>query len=148
VTSSRDYEGNLEIKFVGPFNGILENDNNFEASQFSFPRYAPGYGFMTNWLYQVGQDPASGYYGERGPGGDKSYFIRTRSVTNEHGELIEALYGKIYGQIRIRGVARQEAPFVIFTYYLNPTPNDRNMEFDPNRNLFRNLSSREQVTRP
>ncbi len=24
-------------------------------------------------------------------------------------------------------------------YYLNPTPNDRNMEFDPSQNLFTNL---------
>ena len=35
-----------------------------------------------------------------------------------------------------------------FTYYLNPTPNDRNMEFDPKRNLFQNLKSTEQVNMP
>lgn len=35
-----------------------------------------------------------------------------------------------------------------FTYYLNPTPNDRNVEFDPKRNLFTNLKSDERVTAP
>jgi hypothetical protein len=25
---------------------------------------------------------------------------------------------------------------VSFTYYFNPTPNDRNIEFDPEQNLF------------
>jgi hypothetical protein len=29
---------------------------------------------------------------------------------------------------------------ISFTYYLNPTPNDRNMEFDPSRNLFGRLA--------
>lgn len=36
----------------------------------------------------------------------------------------------------------------MFTYYLNPTPNDRNIEFDPKRNLFTNLSSSEEVRDP
>ena len=35
-----------------------------------------------------------------------------------------------------------------FTYYLNPAPNDRNLEFDPKRNLFTNLSPREVVSAP
>jgi hypothetical protein len=35
-----------------------------------------------------------------------------------------------------------------FTYYLNPTPNDRNIEFDPKQNLIHNLKSFERVTAP
>jgi len=31
---------------------------------------------------------------------------------------------------------------------MNPTPNDRNVEFDPKKNLFTNLSSLEQVREP
>jgi len=53
------------------------------------------------------------------------YYFRIRTQTNELGQVTNALYGKIYGQINGN-----------FTYYLNPTPNDRNIEFDPNRNLF------------
>lgn len=40
------------------------------------------------------------------------------------GNIISAQYGKIYGD------------FLAFTYYLNPSPNDRNVEFDPDQNLF------------
>jgi hypothetical protein len=35
-----------------------------------------------------------------------------------------------------------------FRYYLNPTPNDRNVEFAPNHNLPGGLQSFEQVTAP
>ena len=36
----------------------------------------------------------------------------------------------------------------MFTYYLNPTPNDRNMEFDPTRNLLTGLKEAEKVSVP
>lgn len=35
-----------------------------------------------------------------------------------------------------------------FTYCLNPTPNDRNVEFDPKHNLFTDLKPLEQVLEP
>jgi hypothetical protein len=35
-----------------------------------------------------------------------------------------------------------------FTYYINPEPNSRNMEFNTKSNLFKNLSSLEQVSAP
>jgi hypothetical protein len=43
---------------------------------------------------------------------------------------------------------RAAKPEVGFTYYLNPMPNDRNVEFDPKRNLFTNLKPEEQVAAP
>jgi len=64
------------------------------------------------------------------------YYFRIRTQTNELGQVTNAFYGKIYG--RLNGN---------FTYYLNPTPNDRNIEFDLNRNLF-NPSDHERVGRP
>ena len=60
----------------------------------------------------------------------------------------EALYGKIDREIHMRGVARRGPADIVFTYYLNPTPNDRNLEFDPKRNLMPGLKSTEQVTAP
>jgi hypothetical protein len=52
-----------------------------------------------------------------------NYYFRVGSVVDEQGKLKTALYGKIYGE------------FPNFTYYLNPTPNDRNLEFDPLKDL-------------
>jgi hypothetical protein len=59
-----------------------------------------------------------------------------RTVLDEMGNIKSAHYGKIYGD------------FMQFKYYLNPTPNDRNIEFDPKRNLLKNLKAMEQVREP
>ena len=37
--------------------------------------------------------------------------------------------------------------YIRFTYYLNPTPNDRNLEFDPTRNLMTNFGKGEESPR-
>jgi hypothetical protein len=54
-----------------------------------------------------------------------------------------ALYGKIAGPISCGAQG-----YIEFTYYLNPTPNDRNMESDPTKNLFQNLTDDQQVKAP
>jgi len=47
------------------------------------------------------------------------YFLRVRTVTDQQGKISSANYSKIYGD------------FMNFTYYLNPTPNDRNIKSVP-----------------
>jgi len=74
---------------------------------------------------------------------DQNYFFRVRTKRDDKGNIVSALYGKIYGDFLF-----DERGRVSFTYYLNPTPNDRNVEFDPAKNLFTGLSSREQVHEP
>lgn len=74
---------------------------------------------------------------------DQNYFFRVRTKKDDKGNIVSALYGKIYGDVQF-----DERGRVTFTYYLNPTPNDRNVEFDPAKNLFTDLSSREQVHEP
>jgi hypothetical protein len=54
-----------------------------------------------------------------------NYFFRVRTVMDEKGDVKSAFYGKIYGD------------FLQFTYYLNPTPNSLNMEFDTHQNLLK-----------
>jgi hypothetical protein len=51
------------------------------------------------------------------------------------------------GDIRLDPI-NSKTRILLFTYYLNPTPNDRNLEFDPKRNLFTNLKDEERVTAP
>ena len=62
---------------------------------------------------------------------EQNYYFRVRTVLDENGEIESAHYGKIYGDFEF-------SPYeeISFRYYLNPTPNDRNLEFDPERNLF------------
>jgi len=74
---------------------------------------------------------------------DQNYFFRVRTVLDGQNKVKSALYGKIRGPIECgpQGIVQ-------FTYYLNPTTNDRNMESDPTKNLFQNLTDDQQVKAP
>jgi hypothetical protein len=67
---------------------------------------------------------------------NRIYLFRVRTAKDHEGNIVSAHYGKIYGD------------FMQFTYYLNPTSNDRNIEFDPKQNLLGGLQSFEQVDAP
>jgi hypothetical protein len=54
------------------------------------------------------------------------------------GKLITANYGKIYGELIYGGTEKNlSGGMVRLIYYFNPTPNDRNLEFDGKNNLFK-----------
>jgi hypothetical protein len=75
----------------------------------------------------------------------QNYFFRVRTKKDAQGNITSALYGKIYGEFNNgSGIGDK----ISFTYYLNPEPNSRNVEFDPKRNLFKSLPSLEQVSAP
>lgn len=67
------------------------------------------------------------------------YIFRTRTRFDAQGRLIGAHYGKIYQPASTIfnfwfGKSRIRLPF-----YLNPTENDTNLEFDPERNLLKGV---------
>ena len=84
--------------------------------------------------------PADGYQPKdeqtQMPDPHRIYLFRVRTAKDHDGNIVSAHYGKIYGD------------FMQFTYYLNPTPNDRNIEFNPKQNLLGGLQSFEQVDAP
>jgi len=75
---------------------------------------------------------------------DTNYFFRVRTKTGDKGNITNALYGKIYGDFN----ANFRDGRIGFTYYLNPEPNSRNMEYDLKQNLFTNLPPLEQFSAP
>jgi hypothetical protein len=77
---------------------------------------------------------------------DMNYFFRVRTMRNGKGEIVSANYGKIHGDFRIE--PHMKYCSLHFDYYLNPAPNDRNVEFDPKQNLFKDLQSFDQVFDP
>lgn len=101
---------------------------------------APENGYSTNVVKRVVKDQDGLRSDIRD---DQNYFFRVRTKKDDKGNIVSALFGKIYGDFQF-----DERGRVTFTYYLNPTPNDRNVEFDPAKNLFTGLSSREQVHEP
>ena len=138
------FDAALTLSFSNDGDGIQE----VEAlpgvgSVFRLSRFAPESGYKTNWVSRTfaHENDDSCEYKE-----NQNFFYRVRTKKEAGGQIISALYGKIVGpifyEVRARGANMQ------LRYYLNPTPNDRNMEFDPSRNLFTDLASAEQVKEP
>lgn len=114
-----------------------------DVSRFRLPRFAPESGYVSNLVQHAFEHRDASHY-ERN---EKQNFIyRVRTKKNGGGQIVSALYGKVAGPFSF-GVYVSNAKLK-FRYYLNPTPNDRNLEFDPKRNLFTNLKPSEQVTSP
>jgi len=112
----------------------------YQGSELRLPRFAPegGYGTSIVSRYRVGPPLQNDMDCE-----SQNYFFRIRSATNESGAVVRGLYGKIYGPFRYRpnGV-------IEFNYYVNPESNDRNMEYDPAKNLFEGLPAGERMWEP
>lgn len=80
---------------------------------------------------------------------DQNYIFRIRTKLDDKGQVESALYGKIYGNVRLDNVnLKDKTGTVRFNYYLNPKQNDTNIEFDIEKNLFKDLRANEEVTVP
>jgi hypothetical protein len=84
---------------------------------------------------------------------DRIYIFRIRTVLNAEGEILEAQYGKMYGDPFVDRFwkqsesGRMKFDGLIFEYYLNPDKTT-NLEFDLRRNLFGNLPLGHEVSLP
>jgi hypothetical protein len=155
----RENDSVLSLDFSNGADGIVSVDasstygnGQLSGSAFAMPRYAPEGGYINSRSWRrarkmtdnQGQDLIIDDLKN-----EKNYFFRVRSQTNSHGVVTNALYGKIHGNIEFVGAAEnRDGSGIRYSYYLNPTANDRNMEFDPKRNLFTDLAPMEQVREP
>lgn len=120
------WDGVLEISFPGAKEGLREETERFLSySRLKMPHTAPADGYAPTRRYT-----ANTYSGTK-VRDDMGFFIRTRVKLDDKGDIVSANYTKIVGDFYLdaRG-------FMMFASYFNPTPNDRNLEFDPKRNLF------------
>jgi hypothetical protein len=145
VESFHNFGAELLVNFPKNGDGISEMPDARSGSELRSAHTAPEEGYAPSLSLLQGNSKERGLYGM---GGDKTgYFFRVRTVVDEHGRVVSCMYGKIYGRIEYFPVSYKAAK-VRFTYYLNPSVNNRNVEFDPKRNLFTGLKSDEQVTAP
>ena len=149
-TVKRDYKAYLDFSlsytlvFSNKFDGIQEYhmDATYEQSYFKWPYEAPIDGYKKKLSR----------YKSIHPNNDNSdikwkidtnfkdkikYIYRVRTKTDGAGKIISANYGKIIGEI----IVDRELSFG-FTYYFNPDPKSRSLEFDPDRNLFKDVDRR------
>jgi hypothetical protein len=128
--SLNDYDYKLTVTFPNKGDGIqtFTEPTGQKGGGLRSPYEAPGNGYEPVITRVNISHPPATLIWDHDP--NRIYFLRVKTVLDEKGNVKSALYGKIYGD------------FMQFTYYLNPTPNDRNIEFDPKHNLI-SLKSRE-----
>jgi hypothetical protein len=146
VDSFTNFGAELVVDFSNKGDGIALMSSEIQGgSELCSSHVGPDEGYTEFLSFLQGNSKERGQYGMS----DKSanYFIRVRTVLDDRGAVVSALYGKIYGGIEFFPVSSKTAK-IRFTYYLNPVSNDRNIEFDPKRNLFTNLKELEKPTAP
>jgi hypothetical protein len=139
-TNRDQFEVSVDLSFSNPSDGIQETElpKQFAQSWFIWPRQAPESGYKSAWRIEWG------WPGKMPPIEDiekQKYFFRVRTKEKD-GKIVSALYGKLSAGFEL-------APYETSTcqlhmsYYLNPTPLDRNMEFDLEKNLLKGLNDLE-----
>lgn len=148
-----DYEGNLTISFPGDQDGLadLEFDDG-RYSEFRFPYLAPENGYRKTKTLIHKRFPKGNSSVKNSNLNKKNnfgYFIRIKSEVNSAGDIVQANYVKISGEIVLDPRSEGKgAAYLEFKYYYNPVVNDKNVEFNPKWNLFKNLKRDEKVTAP
>lgn len=137
-----DYDNTLTLTFANKFDGIqlVTEDRRF-GSQFKLPRIAPETGYQSKLIRSKSRTPGQPYKSDSKE--DNNYIFRIRSE-EKNGEQIRAMYGKIQGDINFGVDKMTHKASITFRPYLNPDYT-RNLEFDIDKNLFKNLKSFERV---
>lgn len=139
------FEVSLRVTFNNPRDGFVVQKR--DTSGLRVPYLAPQDGYREELFKKkalVAGDPRvlKGRPKRVDDNVNENYFLRLRTVVDENGNITSANYAKIYG-----GFKWTESGSIQFQYYFNPVLNDRNLEFDPARNIL-HLSKNEQVQEP
>ena len=149
-TSPESYKTDATIRFSNPDDGLLPITELIgKESELKYPRAAPENGYEVKSL--IVKSPI---YEARSEAKEKQplgYLFRIRTVRDKAtNKITSAQYGKIVGRPNAqensnpfefntlnRNKKRELVldPSFTFSSYLNPTPNDRNLEYDQQNNL-------------
>ena len=127
----RSFRDEITMRFVGDDNGILSM-----APQPNVAlriREAPIEGYEQQYSSWSMRDSRMQRHQSEYDAKCQAFRIRTKKNTG--GKIISALYGKVYGGFPLTYKVKDHPSGVYFIYYLNPTPNDRNLEWDMEHNL-------------
>lgn len=140
----------VSMRFLGDQNGLIgiHGCSVSEQSAYKWPYNAPRDGYIQK-EYTVFISPRSNpeelVHIEINTGTTNCFF-RIRSRLDKDGNFIEGLYGKMRGPLDV-SVWKKKTSYDLI-YYVNPTPNDLNMEFDPKKNLVPKKEAKNAVGRP
>jgi len=119
------WDAELEIAFPGEKEGLFEETRFLSYSRLKMPHSAPLEGYVPTWRYTANS------YSPRTAREHVGFFLRTRVKLDSNGRILTANYAKVMGDFQLDPRGR-----LMFAYYFNPVSNERNLEFDPSRNLF------------
>ena len=136
--TSLAYRDGMMVEFLGDGNGLIEIPS--KKTDGIKIRTAPLEGYKADYLVTKGKDKSVKYFTSSNP--DRNFAFRIRTKKDENGKIVSAYYGKIYGDIDFKKfTSKVPVAAPSFMYYLNPTPLDRNLEWDMKTNLCPNPGS-------
>lgn len=129
----KSYRQKITISFSNEKDGLVPFEAHmplYEDNQFRSDYMAPESGYLVSWEQISSRELGGSHVSTKKE--ERNFYFRVRTKLDEKGNIVSAHYGKIYGD------------FMSFIYYLNPTLNDRNVEFNPSKNLLKG----EKLNRP
>lgn len=133
VTDKDNYESKLIITFSNKGDGIQETTITAQyGSQLKFPHQAPEAGYSDTIIIEQGKKNDISFGQKYSM--DRAYYVRTRTIMDEDGNILSAKYGKVGDSILLSGIAKENVR-IKFIYYLNPD-GTRNLEYS-GENLFK-----------
>jgi len=126
----------LRMKTDSPDTGFIRK-NLDDYSKFKTVYHAPEIGY-TNMLKFVSERTAEKILINTKLKDDEYIIFKVQNSTNS----TMYNYGKIYQPFTYGWNRRHEKYMIHFTYYYNPVPDDRNLEFDPKQNIIKILDKR------
>ena len=138
-------KGVVNLTFSHPGDGIQHIPGVADGgSLFTGPAEAPAEGYLDHWDFQTMSEP------RRAPAGrilgPSVYAFRIRTALDENKEVASAIYGKLIHPVQASLYYKN--PTVRMVYLVNRAPNDRNLEWDMEHNLFPDLDRTRWPERP
>jgi hypothetical protein len=145
VSGISDFKWSLQISAISSNDGfICIEPIKGSNSVFKLPYLAPIKTYSPKYIQNITVSRGKRHYTKPIPISNNIFF-RIRSDIDNNGNVTNCFYGKI---TNIESALARDRGIITFTYYLNPTPNDRNLEFNVESNLFQNLKRSEEVRQP
>jgi hypothetical protein len=144
--SRSDFDCTIKLSFQNTSDGLVPISTPIDqGSELRLSAIAPEAEYKADISKDLSHTPSKGWHKDENR--EQNYYFRVRTVLDDEGAVKSALYGKIYDDFVLDPI-NSKTTWILFTYYLNPVPNSRNVEFDPHEDLFRNLPDQEQVSAP
>lgn len=139
--SNHDLKAHLVVTFPNPKSGIMKVSDVGGGSVFKFPYDAPIKGYHQKVEHRYNYSPRENKYPKRESTREYLPFgYIFKIVDKASADKKEANFGKILGEFGFAVGMSDSDGFVgriTFTYYYNPESGERSLEFDPQRNLFK-----------